>query len=76
MHLFLKGFEDDEFEGLNMLKSLMLSHNRIITLGSSLQKLVRLELLRVDSKPPPHTRQGADPGQSTRSLLGRQSFSL
>ncbi|GIY98312.1 hypothetical protein CEXT_170951 [Caerostris extrusa] len=49
MHLFLQGFEDDEFEGLNMLRFLILRRNRITTLGSSLQKLLRLELLRVES---------------------------
>ncbi|GIX95494.1 uncharacterized protein CDAR_169611 [Caerostris darwini] len=45
----IEGFEDDEFEGLNALEILMLSSNRITTLGSSLQKLVSLEILRVDS---------------------------
>ncbi|GIY27067.1 uncharacterized protein CEXT_30621 [Caerostris extrusa] len=36
-------------KALNMLGLLMLSRNRITTLGSSLQKLVRLELLKLDS---------------------------
>ncbi|GIY54895.1 protein toll [Caerostris darwini] len=45
----IEGFEDDEFEDLNMLRFLILRRNRITTLGSSLQKLVRLELLRVES---------------------------
>ncbi|GIY48097.1 hypothetical protein CEXT_571941 [Caerostris extrusa] len=43
------GFEDDEFEGLNLLQNLRLSRNRLTTLGSSLQKLFNLEILRVDS---------------------------
>ncbi|GIX95509.1 protein toll [Caerostris darwini] len=45
----IEGFEEDEFEGLNMLKGMMLSGNRLTTLGSSLQKLFKLEILRVDS---------------------------
>ncbi|GIX87350.1 uncharacterized protein CEXT_321061 [Caerostris extrusa] len=45
----LLGFEDDEFEGVNMLEILNLHGNRLTTLGHSLQKLVNLEILRVDS---------------------------
>ncbi|GIY98296.1 protein toll [Caerostris extrusa] len=45
----LKGFEDDEFEGLKMLQNLMLSRNRITALGSSLQNLVSLQLLALNS---------------------------
>ncbi|GIX95490.1 protein toll [Caerostris darwini] len=45
----IEGFEDDEFEGVNLLEILVLRRNRITTLGSSLQKLMRLELLRVES---------------------------
>ncbi|GIY98322.1 hypothetical protein CEXT_171021 [Caerostris extrusa] len=49
MDLSLQVFEDDEFEGLKMLQNLTLSRNRLTTLGSSLQKLFNLEILRVDS---------------------------
>ncbi|GIX95502.1 protein toll [Caerostris darwini] len=45
----IEGFEDDEFEGVNLLEILVLRRNRITTLGSSLHKLVQLELLRVES---------------------------
>ncbi|GIY00695.1 uncharacterized protein CEXT_325021 [Caerostris extrusa] len=45
----IEGFEDDDFEGLNLLETLDLRRNRITTLGSSLQNLVNLKLLRLES---------------------------
>ncbi|GIY48090.1 hypothetical protein CEXT_571901, partial [Caerostris extrusa] len=45
----IEGFEDDEFEGVNLLEILNLRRNRLTTLGSSLQKLVKLELLALNS---------------------------
>ncbi|GIY06892.1 hypothetical protein CEXT_251331 [Caerostris extrusa] len=47
------------------------ARNRLTTLGSSLQKLVKLELLALNSNRLRTLGKGADPGQSTTSPLGR-----
>lgn len=45
--LFEQTFAVDEFSGLHLLYELFLEHNRIKSLGTTLQKLEKLEFLNI-----------------------------
>lgn len=45
--IFQQTFADDEFTGLHSLTTLNLQHNRIISIGTTLQKLNSLKVLNI-----------------------------